>query len=122
MSEGKQPVIFGDGEQVRDYLFVEDVCAANSLALEKGSGEIVNLGWGRGVSVNEIFETLKKLLDFPGDARREEKRPGEIEKIYLDAGLAERILGWRPAVEFEDGLRKTLKWYAKSRSQESPSR
>ena len=122
MSQGKQPVIFGDGEQVRDYLFVEDVCAANALALDKGSGEILNVGWGLGVSVNEIFTTLKKLLDFPGEARHEEKRPGEIEKIYLDASLAKRVLGWEPLVDFEEGLRRTLEWYARSGSQESPSR
>ena len=111
MCEGKTPVIFGDGEQVRDYLYVSDAAQANRLALTKGSGEILNLGWGRPISVNHIFRTLCDLLEFPGEARREPKRPGEVEKITLAAGLAERVLGWRPEVPFEEGLARTVAWY-----------
>ena len=62
MLEGKRPRIFGTGDQVRDYLNVEDVVQANELALDKGSGEIVNIGTGIGTSVNDIFRTLKELL------------------------------------------------------------
>jgi UDP-glucose 4-epimerase len=111
MCEGKTPVIFGDGEQVRDYLYVSDAAAANRLALAKGSGEVLNLGWGRPISVNHIFRTLRDLLDFPGEARREPRRPGEVEKITLAAGLAERVLGWRPEISFEEGLARTVAWY-----------
>lgn len=111
MCEGKTPVIFGDGEQVRDYLYVGDAAEANRLALEKGSGEILNLGWGRPISVNHIFRTLQEILDFPGEARREPKRAGEVEKITLDAERAARILGWRPQVPFEEGLARTVAWY-----------
>ncbi len=62
MVDGKRPTIFGDGESVRDYVYVGDVVRANELALTKGSGATVNLGWGRGVSVNDIVRTLAKLL------------------------------------------------------------
>jgi UDP-glucose 4-epimerase len=110
MLEGKRPKIFGTGEQVRDYLNVEDVVRANELALDRGSGEIVNIGTGVGTSVNEIFRTLKELLDFDGEPIYEEARPGEIQRIYLDASRARRVLGWEPKVVFREGLRRTVEW------------
>ncbi len=115
MIEGKRPTIFGDGEQLRDYVYVDDVVRANELALEKGSGETVNIGWGRGVSVNEIVRTLKKLLAFEGDPIYADPRPGEIQRIYLDASRAKRVLGWEPKVTFEEGLARTVAWYKEAR-------
>jgi UDP-glucose 4-epimerase len=119
MMEGKTPVIFGDGEQVRDYLYVGDVAEANVLALEKGSQEILNLGWARGVSVNDIFHALKSLLDFPGEARYAERRAGEVQRIYLDAERAKRVLGWTPNVSFEEGLERTIAWYREAKQESS---
>jgi UDP-glucose 4-epimerase len=111
MSDGRQPTIFGDGEQVRDYLYVGDVVAANVLALDRGSGEIVNLGWGKGVSVNDIFRSLKRILAFPGEPLHVEKRAGEVQRIYLDATRAREVLGWTPRIDFDEGLRRTVRWY-----------
>ena len=111
MSEGKAPTIFGDGSQVRDYLYVDDVVRANELALTKGSGATVNLGWGKGVSVNDIVRHLKEILDFKGDAIYAAGRPGEVQKIYLDATRAGEVLGWKPEVTFDEGLRRTVAWY-----------
>jgi UDP-glucose 4-epimerase len=111
MSEGKRPTIFGDGNQVRDYLYVDDVVEANARALERGGGETVNLGWARGVSVNDIYAALQRILGFAGEAVRAERRPGEVQRIYLAAGRAREVLGWTPRVEFEDGLRRTVEWY-----------
>jgi len=110
MLEGKRPRIFGTGDQVRDYLNVEDVVQANELALDKGSGEIVNIGTGIGTSVNDIFRTLKELLDFDGEPIYEAARAGEIQRIYLDASRARRVLGWAPKVVFREGLRRTVEW------------
>jgi UDP-glucose 4-epimerase len=111
MSDGRTPTIFGDGEQVRDYLYVGDVVEANALALERGGGEIVNLGWGRGVSVNDIFRELKAILAFPGEPVYAAARPGEVRRIYLSAARARAVLGWQPRVGFEEGLRRTVAWY-----------
>lgn len=111
MSEGKTPTIFGDGEQVRDYLYVGDVVEANAMALGRGSGEIVNLGWGRGVSVNDIFRELQAILGFAGAAVHAPERPGEVRRIYLSAERARRVLGWEPRVPFAEGLRRTVEWY-----------
>jgi len=110
MLAGQRPRIFGDGEAVRDYLYVSDVVDANVLAMERGSGEIVNLGTGVGTSVNDIFRELKRLLDFSEDPIYEAPRPGEIQRIFLDASRAREVLGWAPEVSFPEGLRRTVEW------------
>jgi UDP-glucose 4-epimerase len=110
MLEGKRPRIFGDGHAVRDYLFVDDVVEANVLALERGSGEMLNIGTGVGTSVNDIVRELKAILDFREDAIHEPPRAGEIQRIYLDASRAKQVLGWQPRVTFAEGLRRTVDW------------
>jgi len=110
MLKGKRPRIFGDGTAVRDYLFVSDVVEANVLALEKGSGEMLNLGTGIGTSVNDIVRELKAILDFHEDVIHDAARPGEVQRIYLDASRAKRVLGWVPGVSFTEGLRRTVEW------------
>jgi UDP-glucose 4-epimerase len=110
MLEGKRPRIFGSGEQVRDYLYVDDVVAANEIALTKGSGEMLNLGTGVGTSVLQIFSALRDIIGFPGEPVFEPPRPGEIQKIYLDATHARQVLGWTPKVAFREGLERTVAW------------
>jgi UDP-glucose 4-epimerase len=110
MLHGQPPRIFGSGEQLRDYLFVDDVVEANQRALDHGSGVMVNLGWGVGVSVNDIFRELKSLLSFEGEPIYEPPRAGEIQRIYLDASRALALLDWEPRVSFPEGLRRTVEW------------
>jgi UDP-glucose 4-epimerase len=95
---------------VRDYLYVSDVVDANVLALEKGSGEVLNLGTGIGTSVNDIVRELKAILGSPLDAIHDAPRAGEVQRIYLDAARAKRVLGWTPKVAFTEGLRRTVEW------------
>jgi UDP-glucose 4-epimerase len=110
MLQGKRPRIFGTGEQVRDYLYVMDVVHANELALALGSGEMVNLGTGIGTSVNDIFRELKAIVDFTGEPVYEAPRPGEVQRIYLDATKAKQVLGWTPGMSFREGLAQTVEW------------
>jgi UDP-glucose 4-epimerase len=110
MLQGKRPRIFGTGEQVRDYLYVMDVVEANELALALGSGEMVNLGTGIGTSVNDIFRELKAIVGFAGEPVYEAARPGEVQRIYLDATRAKQVLGWTPRMSFRDGLAQTVEW------------
>lgn len=110
MLDGKRPRIFGSGEQVRDYLYVGDVVDANERALERGSGAVVNLGTGIGTSVNDIVRELQAITGFAGEPIHDDPRPGEVQRIYLDATLARQVLGWEPQVAFRDGLRKTVEW------------
>ena len=110
MLEGKRPRIFGDGNAVRDYLYVSDVVDANVTALERGSGEMLNLGTGVGTSVNDIIRELQAILEFREEAIFEPARAGEIQRIYLDASRARQVLDWSPQVSFSDGLRRTVEW------------
>lgn len=119
MLEGKRPRIFGDGEAVRDYLYVEDVVEANVLALSGASGEMLNLGTGVGTSVNDIVRELANIIGFHEGAVHEPPRPGEVQRIYLDASRAKRSLGWSPKVPFAEGLRRTVEW---SRANKLPTR
>ena len=110
MLEGKRPRIFGTGEQVRDYLFVDDVVEGNAIALGTGGGEMVNLGTGVGTSVNDIVRELNVILGTKIEPIYEAPRPGEIQRIYLDATRAKQVLGWAPRIAFRDGLRRTVEW------------
>src|SRR4030042_1247649 len=96
MLNDEQPSIFGNGEQLRDYTFISDIVEANILALNSNSadGEILNIGTGVGVSVNEIFRILSEIVGFKKPAISKEARLGEIFKIYLDASKAKKMLGW----------------------------
>jgi len=110
MLEGRRPKIFGTGDQVRDYLFVDDVVDANVIALEKGSGEMLNIGTGVGTSVLDIVRELNVILGTAIEPIHEAARPGEIQRIFLDASRARASLGWAPKVSFREGLRRTVEW------------
>lgn len=119
MLEGKRPRIFGDGEAVRDYLYVDDVVEANVLALTQASGEMLNIGTGVGTSVNDIVRELQAIIGTSEGAIHDAARPGEIQRIYLDATRAKQVLGWVPRVSFAEGLRRTVEW---SRHHSLPTR
>jgi len=110
MLHGRRPRVFGDGEALRDYVYIDDVVEANVLALERGGGEMVNIGTGVGISVNHIVRELRSILGFAEEAIHEPPRPGEVQRIYLDAGRARRVLGWTPQTPFRAGLERTVAW------------
>jgi UDP-glucose 4-epimerase len=112
MLNGEQVVINGDGEQERDFVYVEDCAKANLLALEtEHANTVYNLGFGHGTTVNQIFSTLKPITGYPLDAVHGPAKLGETRRIFLDAGKAERLLGWRASVDLEAGLQKTVEYF-----------
>ena len=111
MLRGVQAVINGDGEQQRDFVYVSDVVRANLLALENGDNGVYNLGWGVGVSVNEIFRRLKAMTHYFLDEVHGPPKLGEVRCSYLDAGKARRELGWEPLVSLDEGLRQTVEYF-----------
>ena len=111
MLHGQPPKIFGTGDAVRDYLYIGDVVAANVLALEHGGGEIVNLGTGVGTSVRDIVAAINRALGTAIEPVFEAARPGEVQRIYLDASRAKRVLGWAPTVGFDAGIARTIDWH-----------
>lgn len=109
---GKSPVVYGDGEQTRDFVFVEDVALANFLALSKGDNELIQVGSNKSVTINCLLESIERLS---GNTviRPEYKleRPGEIRHSQLNNYKAKEILGWEPKVFLEEGLTRTLAYY-----------
>ncbi|HEX5982664.1 MAG TPA: NAD-dependent epimerase/dehydratase family protein [Solirubrobacterales bacterium] len=109
LKEGRRPTIFGDGTQTRDYIYVGDVVAAALAAAGSAVTGPINIGTGRETNVLELVEALGRL---GGDDSFEPEfappRTGEVQRIALDAGRAERELGWRAETDLEDGLRRTL--------------
>ncbi|HEU4738747.1 MAG TPA: NAD-dependent epimerase/dehydratase family protein [Solirubrobacterales bacterium] len=109
LREGGQPTVFGDGSQTRDYIYVGDVVAAALAAAASDVTGPINIGTGRETSVIELVEALRELggrEDF--EAQLAPPRPGEVQRITLDASRAERKLGWRAETGLEQGLRLTL--------------
>jgi UDP-glucose 4-epimerase len=103
--------INGNGEQVRDFLYVSDCAMANLLALNETESNIYNLGSMYGTSINTIFTTLKSLTNYDLTPINGPSIVGEINKIYLDSTKAQQKLGWKPDEDIFDGLRKTVDYY-----------
>ena len=108
---GQQPVIFGDGTKTRDYCNVADIVEANLLALNSPAGSIYNLGRGIEVTDREIFEAVREAAGSMATPTFAPVRPGEVERIALDASKAKRELGWRWKVNLKDGIAKTVGYY-----------
>jgi UDP-glucose 4-epimerase len=103
--------IFGDGEQLRDYVYIDDIVGANRTVLEQGNNGIYNLGCQKGTSVNEIHDRLKRLIGSDRHAIYGPSRKGEIRAIYLNTAKVRRELGWAPQVGLEEGMKKTIDFF-----------
>jgi len=110
----ERPTIFGDGEQTRDFVFVDDVVDAFTRAVDKAGGLIVNIGTGEETSVQSLFDTMARLAGYRDPAHYAPERPGELRRSALDPGRAAIHLGWKPWTPLPDGLRRTLDWWRQS--------
>jgi UDP-glucose 4-epimerase len=108
MINGQAPTIHGDGNQTRDYVFVDDTVHAFALAAERGDGRVVNVGTGLETSVNGLFRMLAEITGFAGEPGQGQGRPGDLRRSALDPALASSALGWRPWTHLEDGLGETV--------------
>jgi UDP-glucose 4-epimerase len=108
---GEVPTIFGDGEQTRDFVFVDDVVDAFARARHGGSGLLANVGTGAETSVNELFAAMARLTGSTEPPTYSPARPGELARSALDPTLLGEELGWKPAYTLEDGLARTLAWF-----------
>jgi UDP-N-acetylglucosamine/UDP-N-acetyl-alpha-D-glucosaminouronate 4-epimerase len=111
--EDGQPVIFGDGEQTRDFTYVENAVRANLLACEAPnvSGKVFNIGTGTRSSLNQAVELLRKISEKQLEVKYDPPRDGDIRDSLADITQARTFLGYDPQVGFEEGLRRTLDWY-----------
>jgi nucleoside-diphosphate-sugar epimerase len=115
MLSGQQPTMFGDGEQSRDFTYIDNAVDANLLACKapagKVAGKVFNVATGRRVTLNETFELLQNLTSYNGSPLHGAERGGDIKHSLADISQAEQCLGYKPAVGFEEGLRRTVDWY-----------
>jgi nucleoside-diphosphate-sugar epimerase len=111
----KSPIIFGDGEQSRDFTYIENVVNANILACKAAnvSGELFNIACGERISVNQLFKSLQEILNSNTPARYEDPRPGDIKHSLADIKKAEDLLNYKIEVNIHEGLRRTAEWFKK---------
>jgi nucleoside-diphosphate-sugar epimerase len=111
--EDTQPVVFGDGEQTRDFTYVDNAVQANLLACEapNASGQVINVGTGGRVSLNQTLQLLRKITGKDLVAKHEPTREGDIRDSQAEISKARELLGYEPTVLFEEGLERTFAWY-----------
>jgi nucleoside-diphosphate-sugar epimerase len=109
----EQPVVFGDGEQTRDFTYVENAVQANVLACEAlgASGEVFNIGTGERTSLNQTLALLSRISGKTLQAKYEPPREGDIRDSQADISKARELLGYEPTVPFSEGLERTFEWY-----------
>lgn len=112
--EGVPPTIFGDGLQKRDFTFIENVVSANLLAgaAEAGAGEVFNVGTGHSISVLEVFEKIRTLLESSLEPQFAGPRAGDVRDSLADITKISTTFGYRPLVDLQEGLRRTVEHYA----------
>jgi UDP-glucose 4-epimerase len=120
MLAGEEPTIYGDGEQSRDFTYIDNVVHANLLAAgapaAKVSGQMMNTATGTRSTLNETFRILCELTGYEGNAAHAPPRAGDIRDSLADIRVAGELLGYKPIVDFREGLRRTVEWYRSSAS------
>ena len=118
MLRGEQPTINGDGEQSRDFTYIDNAIEANLLACkapaQKAAGQMFNVATGRRVTLNETFKVLQALTSYKGQPKYGPTREGDVKHSLADISKAEAALGYKPLVNFEEGLKRTVEWYRES--------
>jgi UDP-glucose 4-epimerase len=116
MVRGERPVIFGDGEQSRDFCFIENVVNANLLGFEaeKVSGEVVNIACGDRITLNEIVRLINTHLGTAIEPEYQPPRVGDVRHSLADVSAAQRVLGYQPKVMFAEGLERSIEWYKRN--------
>ena len=109
----KPPTIYGDGEQSRDFTYIDNVIEANLLAAraKETKGQVINIACGQAVTVNEIIDMINKVVGKNVKPDYTDSRPGDVKHSLADITLAKKIIGFEPVIDFEDGLQKAIEWY-----------
>ncbi len=116
--EQSEPVVFGDGEQTRDFTYIENVVQANLSACEApaASGRAINVGTGDRISLNQTLQLLREISGNSLEARYDPAREGDIRDSQADLTLSREVLNYEPTVNFAEGLRRTFSWYKESQA------
>ena len=115
MLRGEEPTIYGDGQQSRDFTYIENVISANLLACDapanQVAGRVFNVATGTRIDLNQTFRLLQKLTGYTGEVNYGPERTGDVKHSLADVSLAKKHLRYQPSVTFEEGLRRTVEWY-----------
>ena len=109
--EGKQPVIYGDGQQTRDFIYVYDVAYANLKGLRSNYVGVLNIGSGREVSINEVYNLITRILGINMKPSKRPPRPGDVRRSVADITKAKEVLNWIPKTDLKEGLKQTITYY-----------
>lgn len=111
--EGGKPVVEGDGEQTRDFIYVKDTVRGLMLAYEReeSRGKIINLGSGKGISVNALLRGICDYMNYGGEWEHRPARTSDVRNLCADSKRAKELLGFEPEVSFQEGIKETLDWY-----------
>jgi nucleoside-diphosphate-sugar epimerase len=122
LQRGEAPVIFGDGEQTRDFVYVGNVVAANLLALNapKATGQVLNIAGGLRTSLNQLVAMMQQAIGADTPAVHGQPRPGEIRHSCADISRARELLGYEVSVALEEGLARTAEWFGPAGSRATP--
>ena len=115
--ENRSPTIHGDGEQTRDFTHISNVVRANMLALEAPAaalGEVFNVGCGERISINRLWKEIRALTGATAEAEHTPPRPGDVRDSLASLDRIRALLGYEPEVDLEEGLRRTVEWYAEA--------
>ena len=114
---GGKPIVEGDGEQTRDFIYVQDTVRGLILAYEKeeSRGKIINLGSGKDISINRLLKGICDYYGYTGDWEHKPARTSDVRNLCADSKRAREILGFVPSVNFEEGIKLTLDWYKDNR-------
>lgn len=113
--EGKAPTVYGDGEQSRDFTYIDNAVSANLLACTapEAPGRVFNIACGERFTLNELLDRIRGIMGHTLPAEYAAPRQGDVKHSLADISLAEKYLGYKPLVSFDEGLKKTVEWFSK---------
>ncbi|MBR2854442.1 MAG: GDP-mannose 4,6-dehydratase [Clostridia bacterium] len=113
LKNGGKPIIHGDGEQTRDFIYVKDTVRGLMMAYENEAcrGQIMNLGSGKDISMNHLLQEICDYVGYTGEWEHRESRTSDVRKLCADITKAKKLTGFEPEMPFEKGIRETLDWY-----------
>jgi UDP-glucose 4-epimerase len=119
---GEPPVIYGDGQQTRDFTYVKDVVDANEtlLTTDAADGEVLNVGSGERITIEELATVIRDEIDSGLDIEYDEAREGDAEHTHADVTKTRKFLDYEPSVSITDGARRFVEWYQKNREWYDP--
>ena len=116
MSEGRPVVVYGDGEQERDFTYVDDIARGTLAALRPMGYEVINLGSDEPIVLKEAIRQVERLVGCKANIGHRPRHPADVLATWADIGKAKRLLGWLPETPFEQGIQRLVSWYQQNRS------